>query len=175
MNEDIIAKAKKVKMLILDVDGVLTDSTINVCANGDEMKVFNVQDGFGLVMFKRCGYKTAIITARSAKAVEVRAEDLKIDKVFQDAHPKTEAYAQLLAEFNLTDDDVCFMGDDLPDLGVLGKVGFAVTVPNGVSEVKDVADYVTSNCGGKGAVREVIEFILKAKGEWLPLVQSFQS
>lgn len=159
-------KLAKIKMLIMDVDGILTDGRIVIDSQGKEIKVFDVKDGFGLVCWKRCGLKTAIISARSAEAVTARAADLKIDKVYQDASPKIKAYEELLKEFSLRDEEVCFMGDDLPDIAVLERAGFAVTVPDGVAEVKKVCDHVTKNAGGRGAVREVVELILKAQGKW---------
>lgn len=163
-------KLAKIKLLIMDVDGILTDGRIVIDSQGKELKVFDVKDGLGLVYFKRAGLKTAIISARSAQAVTARAQDLKIDRVYQDASPKTKAYDELLKEFWLRDEEVCFMGDDLPDIGVLKRVGFAVTVPDGVPEVKKVCDYVTKKEGGRGAVREVVEMILKAQGKWKKLI-----
>lgn len=157
----------------MDVDGVLTKGDINIDHNGNEFKVFNVQDGFGIIQFQRCGYKTAIITARSTPSVGARAGDLKIDKIYQDAHPKMTAYKELLKEFNLKDHEVSFIGDDLPDLAVLKKVGVAVAVSNAIDEVKKYAHYVTRHHGGQGAVREVVELILKINGQWEKLVQSF--
>lgn len=166
MKKEIVERIKKIRVLVLDVDGILTNGTINVDSQGNEFKVFNVQDGFGLVFFGKMGYKTAIISARSAPAVISRAKDLKIDKIYQDAYPKTNAYQKLLKQMNVADSQVCFMGDDLPDICVLRKVGFAVTVPNSVAEVKKEAHYITKRAGGDGAVREVVELILKTQGMW---------
>ena len=159
-------RLKKIKLLIMDVDGVLTDGRIVIDDQGRETKFFNVLDGFGIVAFRRAGFKTAILSARASQVVGHRAKDLKIDKVYVDAYPKIGAYEELLREFNLKDEEVCFIGDDWPDMDVLKRVGFAVSVPNGVPEVKKVADYVTKKAGGAGAVREVIELILKAQGLW---------
>lgn len=159
-------RLKKIKLLILDVDGVLTDGKIIVDSKGDEIKIFDVQDGFGLVILRKSGIKTAILTARASRVVTHRARDLKIDKVYQDAYPKLEYYKKLLRLFKLKDEEVCFIGDDWPDIEVLKQVGFAVAVPNAVPEAKNVADYVTKNRGGAGAVREVIEMILKDRGLW---------
>ena len=157
----------------MDVDGVLTRGDINVDHKGDEFKVFNVQDGFAIVVFQKAGFKTAIITARSCRAVAARAKDLKINRIFQDAYPKIEAYEKLLQEFDVKDEQVCFIGDDLPDLAVLKRVGLAVAVKNAVDEIKDVAHYVTRKSGGEGAVREVIELILKGNGQWAKILQVF--
>ncbi len=148
----------------MDVDGVLTDGKIILDSEGREIKIFDVQDGFGLVMLRKAGVKTAILTARASEVVRHRAFDLKIDKVYQDAYPKLEFYKRLLRDFRLEDEEVCFMGDDWPDIEVLKRVGFAVSVPNAIPEAKEAADYVTKRKGGKGAVREVVELILKARG-----------
>ena len=165
-------KIKKIKLLALDVDGVLTDGRIIYDSDGREIKNFDVQDGFGFALLRRCGFKTAIITARASKAVDVRATDLKIDKVYQDAYPKIEFYQKMLSELNVNDEEVCFVGDDLTDLCVLKRVGFAVAVANGHDEIKKAAHYVTKKNGGKGAVREVIELILKTQGKWAQVLES---
>ena len=163
-------RLKKIKLMILDVDGVLTDGKIIMDSKGNEIKVFDVQDGFGLVILRKAGIKTAILTARASQVVRHRANDLKIDKVYQDAYPKLDYYNKLLRHFSLKDEEVCFIGDDWPDIEVLKRVGFAVAVPNAVKEAKEVADYVTRNRGGAGAVREVIELILKTKGLWPAII-----
>ena len=172
MNKIVIEKIQKVRVLVMDVDGVLTDGKIIIDAGGNEIKNFDVQDGFGIVFFKRAGYKTAVISARAAEAVSVRLKDLKVDKIYQDAYPKVNAYVKLLNDLRVTEGQVCFIGDDLPDLGVLKRVGFAVAVANAVDEVKKAADYVTKKNGGEGAVREVIELILKTQGKWESIVAS---
>lgn len=159
-------KLKKIKLLALDVDGVLTNGQIIYDSDGKETKVFDVQDGYGIVILKKAGIKTAIISAREAKAVSIRAEDLGIDKVYQNSYPKISAYEQMLKDFCLQDSEVCFMGDDLPDIPVLKRVGFAVAVKNAALDTRAHADYVTKNKGGRGAVREVIELILRAQGKW---------
>ena len=159
-------KLRKIKLLILDVDGVLTDGKIIIDSDGREMKFFDVQDGFGIVVFRQAGLKTAILSARASNVVRHRAKDLGIDRVYVDAYPKIGAYKKLLSEFQLRDEDVCFIGDDLPDVEVLSKVGFAVSVPNGTAEAQKEAHYITKKRGGNGAVREVIEMILKAQNLW---------
>jgi len=171
LTEILKQKIKRIKLLVLDVDGVLTNGKINMDAKGQEIKVFDVQDGFGIVFFKRAGFKTAIISARSAEAVTARAKDLKFDKVYQNAYPKTSAYQKLLKSLKLKDEETCFMGDDLPDLCLLNKVGFAVAPANAVSEVKKCVDYVTKCEGGDGAVREVVELILKTQGKWKAIIK----
>jgi 3-deoxy-D-manno-octulosonate 8-phosphate phosphatase (KDO 8-P phosphatase) len=173
MKKSLVDKIKKIRLLIVDVDGILTDGKIIVDHKGNENKEFDVQDGFGLVLFKRMGFKTALLSARSTDAVTARAKDLRIDKIYQDAYPKIGGYIKILKELKLKDEQVCFMGDDLPDLEVLRKVGFAVTVPNGREELKRTAHYITKNRGGQGAVREVIEIILKTQKLWGKVLSHF--
>ena len=164
---------KKIKVVVMDVDGVLTDGRIIMDSNGVELKNFDVQDGMGIVFLKKCGIKTAIISARESGVVAYRAKDLKIDKVYVGVYPKLSAYESLLEEFNVVDDEVCFIGDDLADLCVMRRCGLAVAVANAVFEVKQIADHVTVKQGGRGAVREVIEMILQAQGHWSPQLYEF--
>lgn len=166
-------RIKKIKLLLLDVDGVLTDGKIIFDGNGIETKNFDVQDGFSIVLFEKAGFKTAILTARSSKVVRLRAKDLHIDRVYEDAFPKIEAYEQILRDFKVRDEEVCFVADDLPDIQVLKRVGFAVGVPNAAAEVKKIVHYITKKRGGQGAVREVIELILKTQGKWKKILTQF--
>ncbi len=161
-----LAALKKIKVLAMDVDGVMTDGRIIYDGSGKELKFFDVQDGYGIARGRREGLKAAIISARSCPAVSARAQDLKFDAVYLDAFPKALAYEKMLRKFAVTDDEVCFIGDDLPDHAILARAGFAVAVFNAVPEIKKIADYVTRRPGGRGAVREVVEKILKAKGHW---------
>lgn len=158
---------KHIKAIIMDVDGVLTDGRIIIDGNGVESKFFDVQDGFGIVFAKKSGLKTGIISARPSPVTHVRAKDLNIDKVFI-SYPKITAYQAVKEEWGLTDAEICFIGDDLADLKVMKVVGFAAAVNNAVAEIKQIAHYVTEHHGGRGAVREVIEHILKAQGKWGP-------
>lgn len=174
MKKALKQRLKNVKLLILDVDGVLTNGQIILDHQGKEIKIFDVQDGFSIVVFHRMGYKVAIISARASDAVLARAKDLKIEKIYQDARPKINAYQQLLSEMNLKDHEVCFVGDDLPDVEILRKVGVAVSVANAVKEVKSAAHYVTRRQGGQGAVREIIELILKTQGRWDEVLKTFK-
>ncbi|MFT5387512.1 MAG: 3-deoxy-D-manno-octulosonate 8-phosphate phosphatase (KDO 8-P phosphatase) [Candidatus Omnitrophota bacterium] len=164
-------KLAKIELLIMDVDGVLTNGKINVMSDGNELKMFDVQDGMGIVLFHRAGFKTGIISARANKATDVRAKDLGISKVYQGVHPKTDAYSKMLKELKVKNEKVCFIGDDLTDICMFDKVGVAVSVPNGVGEVKKRVHFITKNRGGEGAVRELIEMILKAKGLWKNIVK----
>ena len=168
-------KIKKIKLLALDVDGVLTDGKIIFDSTGREIKVFDVQDGFGIVILKEAGFKTAIITARVSQVTAIRAKDLNIDKIYQGVYPKRIAYEKMLRDFKVTDEEVCFVADDIVDIPILKRVGFGVAVANATKETKKVADYVTQKEGGKGAVREVIELILKSQGQWPKLIQEFFS
>jgi len=166
-------KIRKIKLLILDVDGIMTNGEIVLDENGEELKIFDVQDGFGIVLFQRAGYKTAILSARSTGSVTARAKDLKINKICQNACPKIKVYKKLIRELEIKDDQVCFMGDDLPDIEVLKTVGFSVTVPNAVDEIKEIVDYITKNEGGRGAIREIVEIILKAQNKWSIIMNSY--
>jgi len=157
----------------MDADGVLTNGQIIYDSEGKETKNFDVQDGLGIVLLKRAGLKTAILTARASKAVEIRAKDLKVDRLYQDAFPKEKFYKRLLRDLRLKDEEACFIGDDLPDVPVLKRVGLAVAVPGACVDVKKAVHYVTRKKGGAGAVREVVELILKAQGMWSPLIARF--
>ncbi len=157
---------KNVRVLVMDVDGVMTDGKIVFDSSGNELKFFCVKDGFGLARWHQLGKKSAIITARHSKPVEMRARSLNIDVVFQDAYPKLEWYDKVLTTFGVTDDQVCYIGDDLADIPVMRRAGIGVAFANAVDETKAAADYVTKNSGGNGAVREVIEMILKAQNLW---------
>ncbi len=165
-------KAKKIKLFISDVDGVLTEGRIVYDNYGDELKFFNVQDGFGMVLLRKAGIKTAIITAKKTKAVERRARDMRINALYSE-HKKLKAYGKLLKKFRLKDDEVCFIGDDILDLPIIKKVGLAVAPPNAVDDIRNRVHYVTGKEGGKGAVREVIEIILKSQGIWDKTVNSY--
>lgn len=165
-------KIKKVKLLALDVDGILTDGKIIYDSTGKEIKQFDVKDGYGIALFKGAGLKTSIISARKSDVVDIRNRDLKIDKLYQGAHPKIDAYLQMLKDFNLKDEDVCFMGDDITDLQVLKRVGFSATVADAVDDVKEHVDFITQRKGGQGAVREVIELILKTQGKWQDIINA---
>ena len=157
----------------MDVDGVLTDGRIIMDSNGVELKNFDVQDGFGIVFLKKCGIKTAIISSRASGVIAHRAKDLKIDKVYEGVYPKLSAYESMLKEFNVLDEEVCFIGDDLADLSVMRRCGVSVAVANAVFEVKQIADHVTVRSGGRGAVREAVELILQAQGHWGPKLYEY--
>jgi len=159
-------RIKKIKVLAMDVDGVLTDGKIIYDKEGQAIKIFDVKDGYGLILLHEAGLKTALISAKAAKPVTRRAKDMKITKVYQNAYPKMHAYKRMLKDLKVKDSQVCFVGDDLPDIPILKRAGFSIAVKNAVSEVKKEADYVTKKCSGNGAVREIVELILQTQGKW---------
>jgi len=162
-----------IRLLVMDVDGVLTDGAISVNADGTETKCFNSLDGHGIRMWRRAGLKVAFISGRAADAVNHRARDLGVGHVFQDCHDKLPVLEELVRREGLGPHQVACIGDDLTDLPMLRYVGFAAAVANAVDEVKQQAHYVTTRCGGSGAVREVIEHILKNTGKWQELMKRY--
>jgi 3-deoxy-D-manno-octulosonate 8-phosphate phosphatase (KDO 8-P phosphatase) len=158
--------AARVRLMIFDVDGVLTDGSLQFSADGETMKTFNVLDGHGIKMLQQSGISVAIITARQSPIVARRAADLAIAQVRQGVHDKLAAFRDLLAENRLTEADCGFMGDDVIDLPVLSRAGFAASVPNGHEEVRKRVHYVTQANGGCGAVREVCDYLLRAQGKF---------
>lgn len=164
--EDIINRAKRIRMLLLDVDGVLTDGRIIYGNYGDEIKNFDVNDGLGIFLVKRAGFKCVILTAKGSKVVKKRAKELGMDKVYQDFHHKIEALYEIRKHFKIADEEICFMGDDIIDIPVLRRAGLAVVPPNAMDEVKLFAHLVTTKRGGRGAVREICDLLLKAQGKW---------
>ncbi len=166
---------KSIEMLVLDVDGVLTDGRIITHNDGSESKCFHVLDGHGLRMWMRAGLKVAWLSGRQSVATSRRAEELQIPYVLQDCHDKLPALRQLLAQVGVPARNVAYIGDDVMDLPALNYVGFAVAVANAVDEVRACADYVTTRAGGAGAVREVIEHILKGSGRWQGLMERYRA
>jgi 3-deoxy-D-manno-octulosonate 8-phosphate phosphatase (KDO 8-P phosphatase) len=155
---------KKIKMLLLDVDGVMTDGGIYFTESGDEMKKFNIQDGYGIVKFRRSGREVGIITGRISKIVARRAAELGITEVHQNFENKLSAYETIKQKTGLADEAFAYIGDDEFDLPVLTRVGFSAAPADAVTSVAKKVDYVTKRNGGEGAVREVIELILQAAG-----------
>lgn len=170
MNERI----KRVRMLILDVDGVLTNGQIFFGNEGELFKQFNVQDGMGISLFRQAGHKVAVITGRTSDIVSLRSAELKIDDVYQGSMSKKAALADLLAKHDLAADEVCYIGDDFIDIPVMNRVGLPCAVANAVAEVKETAVYVSEKEGGRGAVREIVEMILKTQGHWNALVAKYR-
>lgn len=159
-------RAARVKVMIFDVDGVLTDGSLTYDANGEATKTFYVLDGLGIQLLQRTGVQTAIISARQSPIVVTRARDLGINHVYQGIHDKRVAFAKLLEATGASVEQCGYIGDDVIDLPLLTKVGFAVTVPTGHPEVQHRAHYVTKNPGGRGAVREVCDMVMRAQGTY---------
>jgi len=159
-------RLKKIRLLLLDVDGVMTDGRIIFDSNGVESKFFNVKDGHGIKMLQRAGIEVGIISGRESKVVANRAAELGIERVFQKATDKLAPYLRILADTGFSDSEVAFVGDDLIDIPVLKRVGFAAAPADAVAEVLPFAHFVTRNPGGFGAVREVSDKLLKAQGKW---------
>ena len=166
-------RLQKIKLLILDVDGVMTDGRIIFDSNGIESKFFNVKDGHGIKMLQRGGIEVGIISGRESQVVTNRAAELGINIVHQKSLDKLAPYNRILAEAGLTDEEVAFIGDDLIDIPVLKRVGFAAAPCDAVTEVLPFVHYVTSKSGGWGAVREVSDMLLKAQGKWDELTDRY--
>lgn len=166
LDEALRSRILPLRMMILDVDGVLTDGRIVYHDDGSELKVFDVQDGHGIKLLQRAGIEVALITGRSCRAVDQRAAGLGIQRVYQGSIVKLEAYEKIRAETGLGDHQMGFMGDDLIDIPVMRRVGFAVSVPNASPHVWPYAHYLTRLGGGRGACREVCEMILQVQGLW---------
>lgn len=166
----LLARAKKIRVLVMDVDGVLTDGRIWLLSRRDgtasEIKGFHSRDGAGLKLARAAGLRTGIITGRESAAVSQRARECEIEFVYQHRATKIEAYEEIMSATGADNTEIAYVGDDLPDLPVLRRVGLAVAVANAAPEVKSAAHFVTSLAGGEGAVREVIELLVKAQGKW---------
>jgi 3-deoxy-D-manno-octulosonate 8-phosphate phosphatase (KDO 8-P phosphatase) len=170
-----LPKAKEIKLLLLDVDGVLTDGNLIYSHEGHESKAFNTQDGFGLRILQDSGVKVGIITARSSAALSRRSEDLKISLLYQGASNKLDAYKDIAKTTGLKPFEIAYMGDDWLDMGLLNRVGLAVAPANAVMEVKEMVHYVCQQAGGHGAVREICDLILEARGEHQKVLQHYMS
>jgi len=161
-----------VRLLLTDVDGVMTDGSVFITADG-EFKQFNIQDGLGLVLLRKCGIKVGWISARPSVITTKRADELRIDFLSQEKGSKVAAAEKILTAAGLNWAEVCFVGDDIVDLCLLKRAGVAIAVANAIDEARAAAHYVTQARGGHGAVREVAAMILQAQGQWTPLVRSY--
>jgi 3-deoxy-D-manno-octulosonate 8-phosphate phosphatase (KDO 8-P phosphatase) len=170
-----LPKAAAVRLLLLDVDGVLTDGSIIYSQDGGESKAFNTQDGFGIRLLGEAGINVGVITARSSESVNRRAQDLKMKYIFQGVSNKLTAFKEILGKSGLKPFEVAYMGDDWLDLVLLTRVGFAAAPANAVAEVQSVVHYVTRIPGGSGAVREICDLLLDAKSMKQQLLQSYIS
>jgi len=174
-SDDVLARARKIKLFLMDVDGTLTDGGVCLIGPTDasggeaqvtEIKVFNAQDGQGLSLAHTMGIQTGFITGRRSPAVAKRASELKVSFVYLGQAKKMQAYDECLQKAGVTAEEVAYLGDDLPDIPLAQRSGLAVCVADGVDELKAVCHYTTKRNGGRGAAREVVELILKAQGRW---------
>jgi len=175
IEEELKARFKKIKLLLLDVDGVLTDGRIIYDSKGQDSKFFDVHDGLGVYVLHKFGIKTVLITAKSSKTIKPRAKDMRVVEVFSDIFPKTAVLEKILKKYNVSADQVCFMGDDLVDLALMRKIGLPIAVVNAANEIKEVSVYVTLHAGGRGAVREVSELILKSQNKWKDVLDFYEA
>ncbi len=173
-SEDAYERAKKIKLVVFDVDGVMTDGRIVLDENGTESKFFNVRDGHGIKMLTRAGIQSAIVTGRSSKVVEYRGKELCIQHIRQGALNKAEVMGLLLKETGVWPEEAAFMGDDLVDIPAMKMAGLAAAPADSVTEVIEYAHIITDLAGGRGAVRELCEFILKANGSWEAIVKRYK-
>jgi 3-deoxy-D-manno-octulosonate 8-phosphate phosphatase (KDO 8-P phosphatase) len=165
-------RARLIKLVLMDCDGVLTDGRLWL-TDDDEQKAFHARDGQGISLLHRAGLRTGIISGRKSRAVDRRAQDLKMSYVHQYAKDKIQALNEIIAKAGVSLDECAFIGDDLADIAVMRRVGFAVAVADAVDETKQAAHYVTAVRGGQGAVREACEVILKTQGRWDELMKAF--
>ncbi|MBN2254385.1 MAG: HAD-IIIA family hydrolase [Deltaproteobacteria bacterium] len=168
-------KIRHVSFLILDVDGVMTDGRIIIDDAGNETKQFHVRDGHGLKLLMRVGIEVIVITGRTSEVVEHRARELGIHEVHQGSKDKVAVLEEIMARRNITGENIAYMGDDIVDVPVFRKVGFAVAVADASDDAREAADYITGNSGGNGAVREICELILKVQNKWDTVVSRYYS
>jgi len=166
-------KANKIRLLLLDVDGVLTDGQIIIDDKGVETKHFDVRDGQGIALLKHAGIDVGFVTGRSSKTVQYRAQELGIQIVYQGIQDKGDAYQTIKLRCGLADEHVAYVGDDIVDLPILRRAGLAITVKDGWVGLGTVVDYVTEAKGGRGAVREIAELLLKAKRKWAEITRRY--
>lgn len=173
INEEVRQKIARIKLLLMDCDGVLTDGRITLLPEGDEQKSFHVRDGQGIVLLHKAELRTGIISGRSSRLVERRAKELGIEFVRQGVWDKIEDFAEILQQTNLAPDETAYIGDDISDIPLMLRVGFAVAVADAVAETKKAAHFVSKRKGGFGAVREVSDLILQTQGKWQTLMNRY--
>jgi 3-deoxy-D-manno-octulosonate 8-phosphate phosphatase (KDO 8-P phosphatase) len=173
MNADVQERAARIKLLLMDCDGVLTDGRIWLFADGEEQKGFHTRDGLGIDLLHRAGLKSGIISGRTSRAVETRARGLGMSYVIQGHEKKVQAFADVLAQAGVANAEVAYIGDDLNDIPLIVRSGLGVAVADAADETRERAHYVTTAPGGFGAVREVIELILKSQDRWNDLISGF--
>lgn len=169
----ILEQARHVEALVLDVDGILSDGFVTLTNSGDELKSFDIRDGLGMKLVQKAGIKVIIITGRKSNIVDKRMTDLGVDLLFQGREDKGVALREACAQLNIAAEDCLYMGDDWPDLSAFAIAGMKVTVPNGHVEVRRRADLVTQAYGGRGAVREICDMLLTAKGVYQELLEKY--
>ena len=174
-NHEIERRARRIKLILMDCDGVMTDGRLWLTPDGDEQKAFDARDGQGISLCHRAGLRTGIISGRQSTVVARRAQELNMSYVRQYAKEKIKALDEILKEAELSEDECAYIGDDLGDVSVMQRVELAVAVADAVTETKQAAHYVTRLPGGRGAVREVCEIILKAQGRWEELMDQFSA
>jgi len=173
MNGEVLQRAQRIRLVIFDVDGVLTDGGLTIGDDGQEYKTFNTQDGLGMKLLKKSGVEMAIITGRTSKVVTQRAESTGVAHFYQGVEDKLAAYNDLVSKLNLRPEQTAFMGDDVVDMPPMLRCGLSITVPAAPASVKRHAHYVTQKEGGRGAVREVCELIMQAQGQLDAQMASF--
>ena len=168
MDKQLKEKLSEIKLFICDIDGVLTDGALIKSSSGEEMRSFNVLDGVGFVMLRllKLNIKTAWITGRESETTTLRAKELQIDDIYNGVIRKIDAYSELKKKYSVSDNEICFVGDDIIDIPILEKVGFAVTVPNAPKYITNYVHYTTTLAGGEGAVREVIDMLIESRGDY---------
>ncbi|WP_434387092.1 KdsC family phosphatase [Melittangium boletus] len=173
--DELTERARRVRVLVFDVDGVLTDGGLYYGDGGELMKRFDVKDGHGLVMARHAGLRTAILTARSSSIVETRGRELGVSVIFQGRKDKTAGFRELLTQLAVAPEECAYMGDDLNDLGPLGLAGLSACPADAASEVRQEVHYIARNRGGQGAARELVELCLRATGQWEATVQHMKA
>lgn len=171
--EHLVEKAKKIRLLILDVDGILTNGTLYYGPDGLELKGFNIYDGLGIKLLQKTGITVAVISAKKSDALIRRLKEINIQHAYLAQEEKISAYEELKQTLKLNDDEIAYMGDDLPDLPVLRRVGFSICVPKAPAVIQEHVDFITKKKGGKGAVRELAEFLMKSQGTYETVIQSY--
>lgn len=173
VSDEVIARAKKIKVIIFDVDGVMTNGGLTIGDDGQEYKTFNTQDGLGMKLLKKSGVQMAIITGRTSQVVTKRAETTGVAHFYQGVEDKLVAFNDLIKQLNVTPEETAFMGDDVVDMPPMLRCGLSISVPAAPSAVKERAHYVTTKQGGSGAVREICELIMQAQGTYDALMDPF--
>lgn len=167
------ARMQSIKLILSDVDGVMTNGGITYDNQGIETKTFHVRDGMGIKLWQKTGHRFGVITARSSHIVKLRMDELGVEFIRQGTEQKLATAQQIIAELNLEPENVCYIGDDLTDVGLMNSVGMSASVADAADDVKKVAHFVTKSAGGQGAIRELIEMILKSQKRWNELLQGY--